>query len=103
MAASAVPVAGTVEVHQMGDVTLGERRDLVYVDNGRDTAGLVEKRTTVAAVPVEGGTAVVQNVEYTPVAAATYTQEQPPQQREHTDGELVIRVALRLGVGILHV
>ena len=83
MAASAVPLAGTVEVRQMGDVTVGEQTDLVLVDNGKDRAALVEKKTTVAAVPVEGGTAVVRNVEYTPLAAATYTQE----PEEHTDSE----------------
>ena len=52
-------------MHQVGDVTINQRTDLVYVQDG-ENATLLEKRTTVAEVPQEDGTtAVLAGVEYT--------------------------------------
>ena len=72
MAASA---AGTPEIRQRGDVTVGERRDYnLALMNTEDTAMalLSETTTKVAAAPVE------ESTEYTPVGS--YTQEQPLQR-----------------------
>ena len=70
-----VAVGGKVEVHQVGDVTVNERTDLVYVEDG-ENAALLEKKTTVASVPQEDGTtAVLAGVEYTVRAT-----DQPPEQ-----------------------
>ena len=72
---AAVAVGGRVEVTQIGDVTVNERTDLVYVEDG-ESAALLEKKTTVAEVPQgDGTTAVVAGVEYRVRAA-----EQPHEQ-----------------------
>ena len=77
---AAVPLGGTVECHQVGDVTVGERRELVYVEDDDKNAALVERKTVVAQVPLEDGrTAVLTGVEYTAVAAPN------DQQRNHTE------------------
>ena len=63
------------QVHQIGDVTINEQTDLTYVQDG-DNAALVEKKTTVAQVPLEDGTtAVLAGVEYNVRAT-----EQPKEQ-----------------------
>ena len=85
MATAAVPLGGTVEYQQVGDVTVGERREYVYVEDENDNAALVEKKTTTAQVPLEGGvTAVLTGVEYTTVAAT-----ERPSSQQGNDGELL--------------
>ena len=82
---AAVPLGGTVEYRQVGDVTLGERREYVYVEDENDNAALVERKTMTAQVPLEGGgTAVVTGVEYTTVAATEQASSQ-----QGNDGELL--------------
>ena len=72
MAAVAV---GVEQVHQIGDVTINEQTDLVYVEDG-ENAALLEKKTTIAQVPQEDGTtAVLAGVEYT-VRATDQPNEQ---------------------------
>lgn len=39
---ASVAVAGREEVHQVGDVTINQRMDLVYVEDG-ENAALLEK------------------------------------------------------------
>ena len=73
---ASVAVGGRVEqVHQIGDVTINEQTDLVYVEDG-ENAALLEKKTTIAQVPQEDGTtAVLAGVEYT-VRATDQPNEQ---------------------------
>ena len=74
-AMASVAVAGREEVHQVGDVTINQRTDLVYVEDG-ENATLLEKRTTVAEIPQEDGTtAVLAGVEFT-VRASGQPMEQ---------------------------
>ena len=64
-----------MEVHQIGDVTINERTDLMYVEDG-ENAALLEKRTTIAEIPQDDGTtAVLTGVEYT-VRASDQPKEQ---------------------------
>ena len=86
---AAVAVGGKLEVHQVGEVTVGEQTELMYAEDDKDNAALIQKKTRVAAVPLEDGTtAVLTNVEYT--VAAT-----DPAQNEQELGELrlIIRVS----------
>ena len=81
---AAVPLGGTVEYQRVGDVTVGEQREYVYVEDENENAALVERKTTTARVPLEGGgTALLTGVEYTTLAAT----EQPTSQQEN-NGEL---------------
>ena len=73
-----------MEVTQIGDVTVNERTDLVYVEDG-ENAALLEKKTTVAEVPQgDGTTAVVAGVEYRVRAT-----DQPDEQEL---GELIAKM-----------
>ena len=72
---ASIAVGGTVEVHQIGDLTVNERRDLMYVEDG-ENAALLEKKTTIAEVPQgDGTTAVLTDVQYT-VRATDQPNEQ---------------------------
>ena len=55
---AAVVVGGCEEVTQIGDVTVNEQTEMVYVNDG-ENAALLEKKTTVAEVPQGDGTTAV--------------------------------------------
>jgi hypothetical protein len=72
---ASIAVGGRVAQHQIGDVTINEQTDLVYMEVG-ENAALLEKRTTVAEIPQEdGSTTVVAGIEYT-IRASDQPKEQ---------------------------
>ena len=85
-----------MEQHQIGDVTINEQTDLVFMEVGGNAA-LLEKRTTIAEIPQADGTvALVTGVEVTTTGISARNQ---PKEQEM--GEARRLVATYIGCNSL--
>jgi hypothetical protein len=72
---ASVAVGGRVAQHQIGNVTINEQTDLVYMEVG-ENAALLEKRTIIAEIPQEDGTTAVVECTNTTIRASDQSKEQ---------------------------